>query len=106
MRVCVRVCLYIYITTKLTVTRWVTAIKTCSFENQCVATGTAEMCPGYNGSPLVCVRQDTNTTVLAGMQMFTYSCMEQGAPSVYTEVAALRDWADYVSHTNPHILLI
>ena len=38
MRVCVRVCLYIYITTKLTVTRWVTAIKTCSFENQCVAT--------------------------------------------------------------------
>jgi len=59
-------------------------------------TGTAEMCPGYNGSPLACVRQDTNTTVLAGLQMFTYSCMEQGAPSVYTEVAALRDWADYV----------
>ena len=63
-------------------------------------TGTAEMCPGYNGSPLACVRQGTNTTVLAGLQMFTYSCMEQGAPSVYTEVASLRDWADYVMAKN------
>ena len=36
--VCESVSIYIYITTKLTVTRWVTAIKTCSFENQCVAT--------------------------------------------------------------------
>ena len=35
---CVCVCVSIYITTKLTVTRWVTAIKTSSFENQCVAT--------------------------------------------------------------------
>ena len=64
-------------------------------------TGTAEMCPGYTGSPLVCTRPD-NSTVLTGLQAFTYSCMEQGAPSVYTEVAALRDWADYVMAKTRH----
>ena len=57
--------------------------------------GTAEMCPGYTGSPLVCARPD-NSTVLAGLQAFTYSCLEPGAPTVYTEVAALRDWVEYV----------
>jgi secreted trypsin-like serine protease len=57
--------------------------------------GTAVMCPGYTGSPLACVRPD-KSSVLAGLQAFTYSCLEPGAPSVYTEVAGLRDWVDYV----------
>jgi len=50
----------------------------------------AEMCPGYTGSPLVC------GGVLAGLQSYTYVCGEQQQPSVYTKVAALRDWADWV----------
>ena len=56
-------------------------------------TGTAVMCPGYTGSPLVCDQ------VLAGLQSFTYSCFTQGAPSVYMEIGALRDWVDYILST-------
>ena len=58
-------------------------------------TGTAVMCPGYTGSPLACTRPD-NSTVLAGLQSFTYVCFEAGAPSVYAEIAGLRDWVDYI----------
>jgi len=59
------------------------------------SSGTAVMCPGYSGSPLACSRED-NSTALAGLQAFTYSCFESGAPSVYADVAGLRDWIDYI----------
>ena len=57
-------------------------------------TGTAVMCPGYTGSPLVC--PEGEEMVLAGLQSFTYSCGTQGAPSVYTNISALADWVEYI----------
>ena len=57
--------------------------------------GTAVMCPGYTGSPLVC-SDDQGNDVLAGLQSFTYSCFTEGAPSVYADIGALRDWVDYI----------
>ena len=57
-------------------------------------TGTAVMCPGYTGSPLVC--PEGEEMVLAGLQSFTYSCGTQGGPSVYTNISALADWVEYI----------
>ena len=58
--------------------------------------GTAVMCPGYTGSPLLCSDPGTGDIVLAGLQSFTYSCLTPGAPSVYTNIGDLRDWVDYI----------
>ena len=60
-----------------------------------ILSGTAVMCPGYTGSPLVCPDAE-GSLVLAGLQSFTYSCLTPGAPSVYAEIGDLRDWVDYI----------
>ena len=75
-------------------------------------TGTAVMCPGYTGSPLLCEDVDTGEVVLAGLQSYTWACgtqvrrthdghhghksLLQGAPSVYTDIGAVRDWVDFI----------
>ena len=77
-------------------------------------TGTAVMCPGYTGSPLLCEDADTGEVVLAGLQSYTWACgtqvrrhimviihhghksLLQGAPSVYTDIGAVRDWVDFI----------
>ena len=41
--------------------------------------GTAVMCPGYTGSPLLC--PEGEEMVLAGLQSFTYSCGTQAESS-------------------------
>ena len=44
-------------------------------------TGTAVMCPGYVGSPVVCVSGESDTAgqwVLAGFQSYTYLCDTPG----------------------------
>ena len=40
-------------------------------------TGTAVMCPGYTGSPLLCEDADTGEVVLAGLQSYTWACGTQ-----------------------------
>ena len=50
------------------------------FATQCAGaeeTGTAVMCPGYTGSPLICEDGDTGETVLAGLQSYTWACGTQ-----------------------------
>ncbi len=44
-------------------------------------TGTAEMCPGYVASPVVCLSGESDTAgqwVLAGFQSYTYLCDTPG----------------------------
>jgi hypothetical protein len=44
-------------------------------------TGTAVMCPGYVGSPVVCLSGESDTAgqwVLAGFQSYTYLCDTPG----------------------------
>ena len=50
------------------------------FATQCAGseeTGTAVMCPGYTGSPLICEDGDTGEAVLAGLQSYTWACGTQ-----------------------------
>ena len=58
-------------------------------------TGTAVMCPGYTGSPVVC--PEGEEMVLAGLQSFTYSCGTQAECSTLIGRAPSRlcsDWLD------------
>ena len=48
------------------------------------------MCPGYTGGPLVCGGR------LAGLQSYSFSCGTAAAPSVYSDIAATRDWLDFI----------
>ena len=40
-------------------------------------TGTAVMCPGYTGSPLLCEDEDKGEAVLSGLQSYTWACGTQ-----------------------------
>ncbi|XP_023343330.1 urokinase-type plasminogen activator [Eurytemora carolleeae] len=57
------------------------------------ATNTAEMCPGFVGSPVLC--NNGQQDILAGFQSYTMACNKEGVPSTYTKISALRDWIDY-----------
>ena len=59
------------------------------FATQCAGaeeTGTAVMCPGYTGSPLICEDRDTGETVLAGLQSYTWAC----GPQVRSNIMMVR----------------